>query len=121
MLLPLHDECIGGPVASEWTSHLSVLRDSDSRSKLIRPIRHSQGGFCQMTCERCSCAEGSGIQCAKVLVPDVRASNGIIQVCGTHYTMKGWPCSASCMVAADIGQQTHMLPLTHMPPPDSTP
>ena len=50
-----------------------------------------------MTCERCSCAESSGIQCAKVLVPDVRASNGIIQVDGAYNlkVIKG-PCPCPC-------------------------
>lgn len=35
-----------------------------------------QGGFCQRTCERCSCAPGSGVLCAEVQQTDAMASNG---------------------------------------------
>lgn len=38
-----------------------------------------QGGFCQRTCMRCSCAADSGVPCASIMMPDVRAANGIIQ------------------------------------------
>lgn len=38
-----------------------------------------QGGFCQRTCGRCSCAADSGVTCGGIVLPDVPAFNGVVQ------------------------------------------
>ncbi|KAG1674606.1 hypothetical protein FOA52_001855 [Chlamydomonas sp. UWO 241] len=76
----LHDSCIDKPTPDNFTCF-----EQKEFAKCYFPFMTSalaaqwQGGFCQKTCERCSCAEGSGMTCAEIVVPDVMASNGIIQ------------------------------------------
>eukprot|EP01024_Parvocaulis_polyphysoides_P029226 TRINITY_DN26383_c0_g1_i1.p5 TRINITY_DN26383_c0_g1~~TRINITY_DN26383_c0_g1_i1.p5 ORF type:complete len:205 (-),score=35.75 TRINITY_DN26383_c0_g1_i1:939-1553(-) len=46
---------------------------------MISPLAAGwQGGFCQKTCQRCTCNEKEGGTCAKILYPDIMAGNGVI-------------------------------------------
>lgn len=49
-----------------------------SRTHSHTPTHAHAGGFCQRTCQRCSCAAGTGITCAQLVEPDMRASNGYV-------------------------------------------
>ncbi|GFH16772.1 FAS1 domain-containing protein, partial [Haematococcus lacustris] len=67
----LHDGCVDKPTPDNFTCADQVLYD-----KCYFPFMTSalaaqwQGGFCQRTCQRCSCAPNSGITCSQVILPD---------------------------------------------------
>jgi hypothetical protein len=63
----LHDACVDKPTPDTYT-----CEEQRKYAKCDMPFMQSalaaqwQGGFCQRTCRMCSCAEGSGAQCATV-------------------------------------------------------
>ncbi|EFJ47213.1 hypothetical protein VOLCADRAFT_105189 [Volvox carteri f. nagariensis] len=74
----LHDNCVDKPTPDNYT-----CEDQKKFEKCFFPFMTSalaaqwQGGFCQRTCERCSCAADSGIQCSKLVESDLIGSNGV--------------------------------------------
>ncbi|PNH12677.1 hypothetical protein TSOC_000376, partial [Tetrabaena socialis] len=77
--IKLHDNCIDKPTPDNFTCAEQAAFD-----KCFFPFMTSalaaqwQGGFCQRTCERCSCALGSGVQCATIVAADSFATNGVL-------------------------------------------
>lgn len=65
----LHDACIDKPTPDNYT-----CSEQAEFEKCYFPFMTSalaaqwQGGFCQRTCERCSCAADSGYTCAAVSI-----------------------------------------------------
>jgi hypothetical protein len=63
----LHDGCVDKPTPDNYT-----CEEQRKYAKCDFPFMMSalaaqwQGGFCQRTCRRCSCAQDSGATCAQV-------------------------------------------------------
>eukprot|EP00798_Chlamydomonas_sp_ICE-L_P030316 gene30314-35309_t len=78
--IALHDSCVDKPTPDSFT-----CGEQKTFNKCYFPFMTSalaaqwQGGFCQFTCERCSCAPDSGLPCAIIGMRDVVGSNGIMQ------------------------------------------
>jgi hypothetical protein len=75
----LHDSCIDKPTADNYTCAEQKAFQKCDFPFMTSPLAAQwQGGFCQRTCQRCSCAADSGVSCAQVVLPDVYATNGVI-------------------------------------------
>eukprot|EP01026_Neomeris_dumetosa_P057821 TRINITY_DN53428_c0_g1_i9.p2 TRINITY_DN53428_c0_g1~~TRINITY_DN53428_c0_g1_i9.p2 ORF type:complete len:136 (-),score=8.38 TRINITY_DN53428_c0_g1_i9:262-669(-) len=37
-----------------------------------------KGGYCQKTCQRCTCSPSSNMKCSMLVSPDLSASNGVV-------------------------------------------
>lgn len=86
----LSDSCVDKPTPDNYTCQEQVAFD-----KCYLPFMTSalaaqwSGGFCQWTCQRCSCSvtgpsedgvEMESMPCASVVKPDIVATNGVLQV-----------------------------------------
>lgn len=71
----LDDSCIDRPTLDPYT-----CEQQKSFGQCWQPFLISAadwpGGYCQRTCQRCSCADGS---CAEIVIENLMADNGIIQ------------------------------------------
>ena len=63
----LHDACIDKPTPDNYTCRQQKAFDKCDFPFMTSALAAQwQGGFCQRTCGRCSCAPDSGINCATV-------------------------------------------------------
>jgi len=118
----LHDNCIDKPTPDQYTCEDQVKFD-----KCYFPFMTSalaaqwQGGFCQRTCQRCSCAADSGVQCAQVMIPDAYASNGMVQTINRvlfpppHFTKEMYANMAPVNITADMSTSATDLAKLGMP------
>ena len=75
----LHDSCIDKPTPDSFTCAEQKAFDKCSFPFMSSALSAQwQGGFCQRTCQRCSCAPDSGAGCAAVTLLDAPASNGVV-------------------------------------------
>ncbi|GMH32937.1 hypothetical protein BSKO_00771 [Bryopsis sp. KO-2023] len=77
--LRLHDSCVDKPTLDGIDCLQQVEFEKCYDPFMVSPLGAQwPGGFCQRTCERCSCDPAAGVFCAEILTPDILASNGVI-------------------------------------------
>lgn len=67
--LMLHDSCIDKPTPDEFDCQEQVEFNKCFDPFMTSPFGAAwQGGFCERTCQRCTCEESTGAFCAEVSV-----------------------------------------------------
>lgn len=75
----LHDSCVDKPTSDGISCVEQAEFGKCQDAFMVSPLAAQwPGGFCQKTCERCSCDPDEGSFCAEVVLPDVMAGNGVI-------------------------------------------
>eukprot|EP01026_Neomeris_dumetosa_P017847 TRINITY_DN1693_c0_g1_i2.p2 TRINITY_DN1693_c0_g1~~TRINITY_DN1693_c0_g1_i2.p2 ORF type:complete len:235 (+),score=30.11 TRINITY_DN1693_c0_g1_i2:15-719(+) len=75
--IALNDACVDKPTTGFPCSQQFEFNKC-SEPFMVSPLASGwQGGFCQKTCQRCSCDDNQGSTCAKILYPDIFAVNGV--------------------------------------------
>lgn len=75
----LHDSCVDKPTPDPFDCDTQVEFNKCLDPFMVSPLGAQwQGGFCQRTCQRCSCDPSLGSYCAEVQDVDVMASNGVV-------------------------------------------
>eukprot|EP01025_Chloroclados_australasicus_P011725 TRINITY_DN15186_c1_g1_i3.p1 TRINITY_DN15186_c1_g1~~TRINITY_DN15186_c1_g1_i3.p1 ORF type:complete len:492 (-),score=78.85 TRINITY_DN15186_c1_g1_i3:639-2114(-) len=76
--IALSDSCVDKPTTG-YPCDMQFEFDKCYEPFMISPLAAGwQGGFCQKTCQRCTCDDKAGGTCAKVYYPDIFAANGVI-------------------------------------------
>lgn len=90
-----HDSCIDKPTPDNYTcTEQRTFQKCDFPFMTSALAAQWQGGFCQHTCQRCSCAPDSGIVCATVSGPQLgRAVNTFMIVSNDQSSRARWCCA----------------------------
>ena len=87
----LHDSCIDKPTPDQYTCSQQKDNDKCDFPFMTSPLAAQwQGGYCQRTCERCSCCPDSGVACAEVMGEGARGGEGGGGVGGWGVGGGGW-------------------------------
>lgn len=75
----LHDSCIDKPTPDEFDCQKQVEFNKCFDPFMTSPFGAAwQGGFCERTCQRCTCEAATGAFCAEVTNVNLKADNGIV-------------------------------------------
>ena len=75
----LHDSCIDKPTPDEFDCQKQLEFNKCFDPFMTSPFGAEwQGGFCERTCQRCTCEAATGAFCAEITNVDLKASNGVI-------------------------------------------
>eukprot|EP01026_Neomeris_dumetosa_P047936 TRINITY_DN4129_c1_g1_i1.p3 TRINITY_DN4129_c1_g1~~TRINITY_DN4129_c1_g1_i1.p3 ORF type:complete len:165 (+),score=25.83 TRINITY_DN4129_c1_g1_i1:262-756(+) len=76
--IALNDACVDKPTTG-YPCNQQLEFNKCFEPFMISPLAAGwQGGFCQKTCQRCTCDPEEGGTCAIVLYPDIIGGNGVI-------------------------------------------
>eukprot|EP01026_Neomeris_dumetosa_P029578 TRINITY_DN23969_c0_g2_i3.p3 TRINITY_DN23969_c0_g2~~TRINITY_DN23969_c0_g2_i3.p3 ORF type:complete len:127 (-),score=15.98 TRINITY_DN23969_c0_g2_i3:519-899(-) len=75
----LNDACVDKPTIGFTCKQQLQFNKCYDPQMLSTRLSSWRGGFCEKTCQRCTCLEEDGGDCAKIVIPDLIASNGVVQ------------------------------------------
>eukprot|EP01024_Parvocaulis_polyphysoides_P039031 TRINITY_DN3524_c0_g4_i2.p1 TRINITY_DN3524_c0_g4~~TRINITY_DN3524_c0_g4_i2.p1 ORF type:complete len:220 (-),score=29.08 TRINITY_DN3524_c0_g4_i2:653-1246(-) len=74
----LNDACVDKPTQSFSCQRQYQFGKCFDPYMVSIPESGWRGGFCQKTCQRCTCREQDGGVCSKIVIPDLMARNGVV-------------------------------------------
>ncbi|GMH33035.1 hypothetical protein BSKO_00869 [Bryopsis sp. KO-2023] len=75
----LHDSCVDKPTPDPFDCETQIEFEKCGDPYMVSPLGAQwQGGYCQRTCQRCTCDPSQGGSCATIEDPDIMSTNGVI-------------------------------------------